>query len=165
MKRIPGFFLALFCVSFAVFFIYRLADSYREPKPYEINFPNFGGKILAEEEITPPEKFSQKVPFAEAICWGKEATLVLGYSEETFSFKIWRPDPANKGEFQYAEKIYEKGGPWSNPLWKISFIENEDNKFTFIPERDGKCIFPVLVVLLIISVLLYSSWGLVRKKN
>ena len=166
MKRIAGFLLMLLSICFTVFIIYRLVDLNRKPEPYEINFTDFGGKILAEEEITPPEKFSQQIPFAEAICWGKEATLTLGYRKGTFPFRIWRPDPLNSGEFQYEEKIYEKAGPWDNILWKISMIENQGNKFIFIPERDKKCIFILLAVFSTIFFLfLQSSWGLLRRKN
>jgi len=165
--KIAGLFLMLFSIFLAIFFIYRLVVLNQEPEPYEINFPCFGGRILAEEEIDPPEKFSQKIKFNEAICWGKEATLVQGCRDENLFFRIWRPDPAKSGEFQYAEKEYKGSEIWNNFFWEIDILltEIDENKFIFIPKRSIGYIIPLLVCSAIVCLFFYCSLGFIRGKN
>jgi len=162
MKKILSY-LSVFGLGVVfVLFFWRLYNLNEKPKPYEINFSHFSGKIAAESEVVIPEKNASEIPFEEAINWGPEAILIFGNQDGNFHFKIWRENQSAKGGSQYAKKEYDKNGPWGNVLWKIAEVKQQGNKFIFFPQRDKGRILPLLVVFGIIIVFFHSSWKSAR---
>jgi len=68
-----------------------------KPKTVVLDLSKFSGRIFREGEIK-PGTFTVDAPLEEAVRWGSDAILSYGQN----GVKIWRPDHATMGVFQYS---------------------------------------------------------------
>ncbi|MCX6745633.1 MAG: hypothetical protein NTX00_01280 [Candidatus Parcubacteria bacterium] len=178
--------------------VFRIpAEKFLEPipRPYEINLQNFGGRIFSPEKLIsfPPlilrglffsakifPSVTIKVPFSEAMSWGKEAILIYDVTEvpagnnccagNLVKISILRPDPITPNIFQFAENEIN---PWGDGHYEIRQIILKDKTLVVLPKVESHAnpkVFTIAlnIVALIMSIglgLLFLIVGFKEEKN
>ena len=129
LKRLVGFILIGIMVILMALVFRGVNNQLARPapKPYEISFSGFPGRILSEYEVH-PGTFTIKKSFEET--WSRDAIMVFGLlGESKIRVKIWRPDPITLNVFQYAEKEFFPSGE----RWNLYHIDKiiENNKILY----------------------------------
>ncbi len=123
-KRLVGFILVGIAVILMAFVFRGVNNQLARPapKPYEISFSGFPGRILSEYEVH-SGTFTIKKSFEET--WSRDAIMVFGLlGDSKIRVKIWKPDPITLNVFQYAEKEFSPPGEGWNLYYIAKIIEN-----------------------------------------